>query len=698
MRPRREDILFLSASKRILKNVREVFEAAGEEYLVYEAALADAVRIARSCIERFGTKIVISTGGTGDILQQSVDAHVLIMRYRGEDIIEAIQQADPVRHKVAVVGFESFVHTAIRVRPVFSEELHFETVNGIEDMRVAVDALVKDGYDTVVGGSVVANLARVRGLRGVHIGMEKEVIADTLDEAKRLVSLLEEKDARLATTNAILDAITDGIIACDGQGHVQSVNQAGTTILGLSRHDLVGRPLAELVDAPFLARTLATGEEFTGALVDIRGARYSATCVPVRVEQGVIGAVLTVQELSRLHMELDTRKKVLASGHVARNRFASIVGSSRAIEQAKRRAALYADTDSTVLLYGRTGTGKELFAQSIHNASPRAKGPFVAVNCGALPESLLESELFGYVRGAFTGARTGGKTGLFEMAQGGTIFLDEISEMAPSLQARLLRVCQEREITRIGDDRVIPVDVRVVAAANRDLLTLVRAGSFREDLYYRLAVLILELPTLADRMEDLEELATALVRRKARELHRSMAAIPPESVEVLRTISWPGNVRQLANVLERAIILCRGRILTPDVMRDAMDSCRPFLRDPVPDSPSDSFPGGQGCACVPAFRPPSPSASDAGTGADRPLGGAEERAAVSDGRAGAGSSNPRGATDPRGPAGGTPTLAEAEDRLLDVTLAACGGNLSEAARRLGIGRTTLWRRLKRRES
>ena len=338
------------------------------------------------------------------------------------------------------------------------------------------------------------------------------------------------------------------------------------------------------------------------------------------------------------------------------------------MEQAKKRAALYASTDSTVLIYGRTGTGKELFAQSIHNASSRAKGPFVAVNCGALPESLLESELFGYVQGAFTGARTGGKTGLFEMAQGGTIFLDEISEMALPLQARLLRVCQEREISRIGDDKVIPVDVRVIAAANRDLLTLVRAGTFREDLYYRLAVLILELPTLASRLEDLDELAATLIRHKARELHRSIAPLPSESLEILRSISWPGNVRQLSNVLERAIIICQGRTITADVMRDAMDSCRPFLRDPD-NGESCSWPNQAHAESQKNVRDLS------STSFAKPSASSYAQAL-----------------------GECKSLAETNDLIFATTIAECGGNLAEAARRLKVGRTTLWRWRKQHEA
>ena len=706
MKIRREDILFLSPSKPILHSVREVFASLGEEYLVYEGVLADAVRIAKSCIEKNGTRIVIATGGTGDMLREAVNAHVLIMRYRGEDMIDALQAADPAHHKVALVGFANFVNTAMRIRSIFPEDIRLEAVNGIEDLHATVDHLLAEGYDTIVGGSFAVQLARARGARGVHIGMEKEIIADTLEEAKRLVLLMKEQDVRLATTNALFDAISEGIIGCDGEGRVTAVNQTGLGFLGLTRHDAEGRILTDLIDAPFLAETLREGSEFTGMLVRMGQMQYSATCVPVNTENGrVVGAMLSLQELSRLHRELSVRRKILASGHVARHQFSDIVGSSAAIAHARERALVYAATDSTVLIYGKSGTGKELFAQSIHNASPRADGPFVAVNCGALPESLLESELFGYVHGAFTGARTGGKTGLFEMAQGGTLFLDEISEMAPSLQARLLRVCQEREITRIGDDKVIPVDVRIIAAANRDLLTLVHAGSFREDLYYRLAVLILELPTLARRMEDLDELAPFIVRQKANELHRSIGALPRESLAELRTISWPGNVRQLSNVLERAIIIAQGRTLTPEVIRDAMGSCRPFLRDE----------GSGSCACTrggrvreSACQTPSPQVTSdvsqgtapgtspgqkAGTGqsADTvPQASREDRRVDSRDY-----SLETGQEKPFSQEQALPTLAEAEELLLGRVLAECAGNHAEAARRLGISRTTLWRKLKK---
>ena len=222
---------------------------------------------------------------------------------------------------------------------------------------------------------------------------------------------------------------------------------------------------------------------------------------------------------------------------------------------AKKKAELFAQSESNVLIYGRTGTGKELFAQGIHNASRRAQGPFVAINCAALPENLLESELFGYEEGAFTGARKGGKQGLFELAHGGTIFLDEISEISAGVQARLLRVLEEREVMRLGGESVIPVDVRVVAATNRDLNTLVQQGQFREDLFFRLYVLELRLPTLAERVEDIPLLMERFLLEN--KVMLELAEIKQIAHHhLLTTYSWPGNVRELKNFAERIVTLC----------------------------------------------------------------------------------------------------------------------------------------------
>lgn len=235
--------------------------------------------------------------------------------------------------------------------------------------------------------------------------------------------------------------------------------------------------------------------------------------------------------------------------------------------QTKKKAGLYAKTNSTVLIFGETGTGKELFAQSIHNSSTRRNEPFVAINCAAIPESLLESELFGYVKGAFTGARADGRAGYFELAHKGTLFMDEIGEISLKVQSRLLRVLQEKEVTRVGDDRVISVDVRVIAATNRDLKQEVEKGRFRKDLYYRLCVLTLSLPPLRSRREDILPILRILLRQNGFD----SAEFTPAARHLLEMQEWPGNVRELDNFAERICAVSNEVLIDEALVRDALD-------------------------------------------------------------------------------------------------------------------------------
>lgn len=277
--------------------------------------------------------------------------------------------------------------------------------------------------------------------------------------------------------------------------------------------------------------------------------------IPIKTGSQVTGVVATFQEVSQLQkFEQSIRQKLYDKGLTAKFQLHQIIGESPALRKAKDLARTYAATDSTVMITGASGTGKELFAQSIHNLSSRCNAPFVAVNCAALPENLLESELFGYEEGAFSGAKKGGKIGLVELAHLGTLFLDEIGEMPLSLQTRILRMIQEKEVMRLGGDKIIPVNVRILVATNQDLTQLVATRKFREDLYYRLNVLPLHLPPLRERPEDISWLVEHFIQEFAtkRSIIKNISA---EALEVLKEYPWFGNVRELANVVERLVLL-----------------------------------------------------------------------------------------------------------------------------------------------
>jgi propionate catabolism operon transcriptional regulator len=263
-------------------------------------------------------------------------------------------------------------------------------------------------------------------------------------------------------------------------------------------------------------------------------------------------------------------KKTCGRGHIAKYTFNDILGKSAKIKAAIEKARRFGSVNATVLIYGETGVGKEIFAQAIHNVSPRKDGPFITVNCAAMPDNLLESELFGYAEGAFTGAKKGGKQGLFAMANKGTIFLDEISEMSDKLQTRLLRVLQEYEIMPLGDDRIITVDVRVVAATNSNLETLVENKHFRSDLYYRINVLTLVVPTLRERREDIPVLIEHFLGVYNKRFGKNIKGIEPKGIALFDTYAWPGNIREIQNIMKRLVILTDNDYISADLVAESL--------------------------------------------------------------------------------------------------------------------------------
>ena len=372
----------------------------------------------------------------------------------------------------------------------------------------------------------------------------------------------EEENA--AGTEAILESISDGVFTVDAQWRVTSFNRAAERITGVSRKEAIGRRCAEVFRSSLcgaecaLQETLKTGKPVIGRsayIVSAEGER-----IPIGISTAVLrdadGKVIGGAEVFRDLSEIDALRRELAG----RFRVGDLTSRSPLMQRIFEVLPAIASSPSTVLIQGETGTGKERVARTIHTLSPRKDGPFVAVNCGALPDALLESELFGYKAGAFTGAGKD-KPGRFALAKGGTLFLDEIGEVSPALQVRLLRVLQERVYEPLGATRSERADVRVIAATNRDLLARCREGLFREDLYYRVNVVRVEIPPLRNRKEDVPLLAEQFIERFNRLQGKAVTGIDAEALSLLMAHDWPGNVRELENVIERAFILCgAGRI------------------------------------------------------------------------------------------------------------------------------------------
>lgn len=381
--------------------------------------------------------------------------------------------------------------------------------------------------------------------------MEKRKRFPKIDEASLLETMLAAPDELIVVVNK--------------NGYIENMSQAYGDFLGIQVQNAIGRHVTEVIENTRMDIVVKTGVLETGETQDIHGEKMIATRIPIRKNGMVIGAygrvlVRNTRELHMLHdklssieMELNMYKRTFEKINTAKYTVDDIIGDCSIMQDLKDSVRKVAKTNSNVLIMGESGTGKELFAHSIHAGSMRRKAPFVCVNCGSIPEQLIESELFGYEEGAFTGARKGGKIGLFPAAHGGTIFLDEIGELPLPMQVRLLRVLQDREIQRVGSNVREKVNVRVVAATNRNLYQMVKKGEFRSDLYYRLNVVTLHLPLLRERKEDLPLLIQMILSKISKKESLGAIEISREAMDHLLRYDWPGNVRELENVLERAI-------------------------------------------------------------------------------------------------------------------------------------------------
>ncbi|PTQ73636.1 sigma-54-dependent transcriptional regulator [Pseudomonas sp. GV071] len=379
-------------------------------------------------------------------------------------------------------------------------------------------------------------LLQIKGVQSMHV-------VDILPGQRRRLQL-----------DALLAAMTDPVLAVDDSGHVLLANPALTALCG---HEAAGEPLATLFDDEGLQQALIDhGFRLPMREVSLKGQALLLDAMPITdtptgsQQQQLAGGLLTLYLPNRIGERLSALHHDHAEG------FDSLLGDSQPVRNLKARAQRIATLDAPLLIRGETGTGKELVARACHALSPRSNAPFLALNCAALPENLAESELFGYAPGAFTGAQRGGKPGLLELAHQGTVFLDEIGEMSPYLQAKLLRFLSDGSFRRVGGDREMKVDVRILSATHRDLEQMVSQGSFREDLFYRLNVLTLEVPPLRERGHDILLLARHFMQQACAQIQRPICRLTPGTYPALLSNPWPGNVRQLQNVIFRAAAVC----------------------------------------------------------------------------------------------------------------------------------------------
>jgi len=405
-------------------------------------------------------------------------------------------------------------------------------------------------------------------LMGQSVGRHQHTLAlvksaaETIGSQLRERDLVEEKQSLNSILSLIFNAISDGVIAVDNDMKIVRLNKHAAEMLGLNTNSVIGQRLGNVVQPEnTLIHSLIKRKYFTARDISFTcptGMKsYLCSVDPVGNASGHIqGAIITLTKKGQV---INLAKKI--GGNHAKYKFENIIGKNTELLKQIELSKVAATTNSRILIIGESGTGKELFAQSIHNSSNRRNEPFVAISCAAIPRDIIESELFGYRGGAFTGARINGQVGKFELAHKGTLFLDEINGLPLDMQIKLLRALQQNEILRLGDTQTIPVDTRVIAASNIDLMTEVANDNFREDLYYRLNVVEIFIPPLRKRMDDLELLINHIMKRHCREMAMKLPEISEEVFTIIRNYHWPGNVRELENCLERAVLLSHGKVI-----------------------------------------------------------------------------------------------------------------------------------------
>ena len=568
-----------------------------EELDIYLSNEKRAVRLAHS-LGNSDVDVIISRGGTAQmILDSQVRIPIVETSVTTEDLIQLFRDAQRVtgltHPRILISVYNNWLQGAKALADIMGIELTVLPRDSMTDMQPLLDRisqLKSTDFDIVVGGKRVLVAASQQGIKTLRPHTGSLSLKRAFREAQRVALGRKIEKDQAQRFKALVEYSTEGIISINQEKVIQVFNPTAERLLNRPAKDMLGQRIDTCLDLIDIETCLHHGHESLGHTAQMGSTWVSYSIAPIIVDGVITGAIINFQDITRIQeMEARIRNEVVSKKFIAKYTFSDILGTSGEILESRRIAREMATVEASVLIAGETGTGKELFAQSIHNDSRRKNGPFIALNCAALPPTLLESELFGYVEGAFTGATKKGKPGLFEMAHRGTIFLDEISEMDKYGQSRLLRVLQEKQVMRLGDDKNIPVDVRIIAATNKNLLELIGEGQFRQDLFYRLKVLTLNLPSLSNRTGDIQCLSQYFTKHYNHQ-HGKHITITAATYDYLTQYSWPGNIRELMYFIERLIVIASEKTITPEVVEKYWEDRRLKTQPTFPAAIAEAIP------------------------------------------------------------------------------------------------------------
>lgn len=568
-----DKIALIAPVRSIYKKASEIIKIENLKNIkVYYASLEEGESLARR-LEQQGVKIIITRGGTYQMIRDVVDIPVIEIKTTTFDLVEALEDVEDINKKIAVVGYRRVISGFKSIKKIAQRHLEILEVKSQDDITNVISLARKNGIEVFIGDSTVIEITEKLNVDGILLSSTKASIKIAIDEAKdilKLTSAIRRKNEELL---AMLSNVHDGIIIIDKNLEIVNINKKALDVTGNTNEDILGEKIRNVINTTRLPEVVKTGESTIGEIQSINNNKILTNRVPILIDGEIIGAIATFQPITEvLENEVKIRKELNKKGFVAKYKFENIIHESVEMKECINKAKIFAKYDAPVHITGETGVGKELFSQSIHNESKRVNKPFVAINCAALPASLIESELFGYEEGAFTGAKKKGKYGVFELAHSGTLFLDEISELPIDLQGRLLRAIQENEIIRVGGEEIINVDVRLITASNKNLLDLVRKGEFREDLYYRIHVLSLGIPPLRERNIDIILLSEYFIDKYSKKHSVKKIQLTEDIKKDLLNYKYYGNVRELENLIEVSVLLGSFQELKKEVKKEKIYS------------------------------------------------------------------------------------------------------------------------------
>lgn len=629
---------FVSNSHEIGEAVMLQSDPSTEHLVLRCATMEEAVPVARQLLVE-GIEVILGGGGTGNLLARTIGLPVVKIARSHLDVLRALIRA---REYGSHIGMTTFARPTDGLE-VFEQLLKIKireiVFSTSQQLATGIADAVKAGIDCLVGGGVCKRLITALGGSGIVVIPSPEIIRQALAEARTVAAARRREKHDGARFRTMLETMKEGLIVVDSSGKVEILNKTAADVFGLDSQRMSGRPLPNAILDTGLLRVLETGRPEADQVRRVGGIDIVISSVPIKVDgttEGVVATFKEAQVIQSIHRRL--RERLYVKGFVAKFSIDQLKGASKCMRHLNEKARKYASTDAAVLIEGETGTGKEMLSHGIHRLSARRDKPFVAVNCSALPESLLESELFGYEEGAFTGAKRGGKIGLFELANAGTVFLDEIADIPPSVQVRLLRVLEAKEIMRVGGDRIVPIDVRIISSTHKNLYGEAKAHRFHAGLYFRLATLKLHIAPLRERLEDLPVLLRELLNRHG----GGDKIITPNMTKLVAQYAWPGNVRELDSLVNRYITLLGAARHDDQLFAELLEEIKHAVHDLSEEDPE--------------------RLNDAHEVIPR----AEQL---------------------------REQLSHFETQVIQATLARCRFNKKETAKRLGISVNTLWRKL-----